>query len=93
MYKYYFILCRLLLINKFSLKSLVNISIILSVSISSFIIPLTLSISNGFKSNIEDKIVQFDGYARVYSKDISTNNWDYILKHHNEYAIPFTEKE
>ena len=84
MYKYYFILCRFLSINKFSLKSLVNISIILSVSIASFIIPLTLSISNGFKSNIEEKIVRFDGYARIYSEDISSDTWDYILSNHND---------
>ena len=93
MYKYYFILSRLLSINKFSLKSLLNISIVLSVILSSIIVPLTLSISDGFKSNIINKIIKFDGYARLYNKDLNISEHEYLIGKYDTSIIPFSEKE
>ena len=93
MYKYYFILCRLLSISKFSLKSLLNISIVLSVILSSMIVPLTLSISDGFKSNVVSKIIKFDGYARLYNKDLNILEHEHLIEKYYASIIPFSEKE
>ena len=93
MYKYYFILRRLLSIDRFSLKSLLNISIVLSVIVCSLIVPLTLSISHGFKSNIENKIIKFDGYARVYNNDLNYLEKDYIIENYHASIIPYHEEE
>jgi len=90
---YYFILRRLLLVNKFSLRSVINISIILSVLVSSLTIPITLSISNGFKSNIEKKIINFDGYARILKNDLNHTQYNYLLTNRNLNIIPFYEEE
>ena len=71
---YLFIISKLIKINKFSLLSLSNISIFTTTFICSLIIPIVLSINEGFKSNVKNKIINFDGYARLISDDNIYNN-------------------
>ena len=93
MYKYYFLLSRLLLNKTFSLKLFLNVSIIISVTVCSLVIPLTLSISNGFKANVENKIVNFDGFARIYNDDLNQKEKKYLLDNYSTSINSFSEKE
>jgi len=71
MYKYYFILSKLLKFNYKSLKSIVNLSIITSTFLCVVLIPISLSVINGFEENIVSKIISFDGYARAYLDELN----------------------
>ena len=93
MYKYYFLLSRLLLSKVFSLKLLLNISIIISVTVCSLVVPLTLSISNGFKANVKSKIVNFDGFARIYNDDLNQKDKKHLLDNYSTSINSFSEKE
>ena len=93
MYKYYYILRRFFLSKKMTLKSVLNLSILLSIIICAFIIPLTLSISNGFKNNIEDKIIKFDGYARIFNDNLTAEQREYLLTNHDLLLLQFNEQE
>ena len=86
MYTYYFILLKLLRPNCNTLKSIVNLSIITSTFISVLLIPLSLSVINGFEENITSKIVSFDGYARVYLDELTSE------QHNAIESIPSTVK-
>ena len=79
MYKYYFILSKLLKFNYKSLKSIVNLSIITSTFICVILIPISLSAINGFEENIISKIISFDGYARVYLDEINSQEYKFFL--------------
>ncbi|MBI44754.1 MAG: hypothetical protein CMG66_01155 [Candidatus Marinimicrobia bacterium] len=91
MSKYHFIISKLLKLNYKSLKSLVNLSIFLSIFICVFLIPVCLSVIDGFEHNIKSKIVSFDGYARVYLDEINYEQYQYIEQ--NTYALKFHENE
>ena len=98
MYKYYFILSKLLKFNYKSLKSIVNLSIITSTFICVILIPISLSVINGFEENIISKIISFDGYARVYLDEINSQeykdieNIPSIIKFHEDNALIKTNK-
>ena len=91
MYKYHFILLKLLKLNYKSLKSLVNLSIFLSVFICVFLIPVCLSVIDGFEDNIRSKIISFDGYARVYLDEINSQQYQNI--EHEYSVLKFHENE
>jgi len=78
MYKYYFILSKLLKFNYQSLKSIVNLSIITSIFICVALLPISLSVINGFEENIVSKIISFDGYARAYSDELNPEQYNNI---------------
>ena len=90
MFKYLFILNRLTKFNFRQLKSLSNVSILFSCILSTLIISLVFSISDGYKSNIVNSIISFDGYGRIYAnqplliENIKNPNYfyesEYILK-------------
>jgi len=91
MYKYYFILLKLLKFNYRNLKSIVNLSILISTFICVTLIPISLSVINGFEENIVSKIISFDGYSRVYLDEID-------IKHYNplddtSFLTPFYESQ
>ena len=98
MYKYHFILSKLLKLNYKSLKSLINLSIFLSIFICVFLIPVCLSVIDGFEHNIKSKIISFDGYARVYLDEINYQEYQNIeqkysaLKFHENQGIIKTNK-
>jgi len=71
---YLFIISKLIKINKFSLLSLSNISIFISTFLCALIIPIVLSVNEGFKLNVKDKIIQFDGYARLHIDSLLNKN-------------------
>jgi len=50
-----------------------------------------LSISNGFKSNIENKIIEFDGYARIFKNDLSISQKEFLIDDTNFSLSKFTE--
>ena len=75
MYKYYFILSKIFKVNYKTLKSIVNLSIITSIFICIILIPISLSVINGFEENITSKIISFDGYARVYLDELSPQTY------------------
>jgi len=95
MKKYYFILFRLFRINYKSLKSVTNLSVILSTLLCVVFVSITLSITDGFKENVISKIIFFDGYARVDYHDLTTEDLGY-LRNHSEYNVgiqPYYESE
>ena len=93
MYTYYFILLKLLRPDYNTLKSIVNLSIIVSTFIAVLLIPLSLSIINGFEENITSKIISFDGYARIYLNELNPHQYNKIAhipsitKFHEEEAL------
>jgi len=91
MYKYHFILSKLLKLNYKSLKSLINLSIFLSIFICVFLIPVCLSVIDGFEHNIRSKIISFDGYARVYLDEINYQQYQNI--EHKYSVLKFHENE
>jgi putative ABC transport system permease protein len=93
MNKYYFILSRLLYYNHFSLKYITNLSILISTALCICIIPITLSITSGFKNNIIEKITLFDGYARLYVKDLGLGDKVKIDNILSDQINPFYENE
>ena len=78
MYKYYFILSNLLRFNYKNLKSIVNLSILVSTFFCVILVPISLSVINGFEKNILSKIISFDGYARVYLDEINSTQYNKI---------------
>ena len=72
---YYFILSKIFKLNYKSLKSIINLSIIISTFICIVLFPITLSVLNGFEENITSKIISFDGYARVYLDELNPQTY------------------
>ena len=91
MYKYFFILFHFFSFKRPTLKTVLNISVILSVLICSLVIPIVLSVSNGFKSNIENKIIEFDGYARIFKNNLTIPQIEFLIDSTNFSLSKFTE--
>ena len=60
--------------NKFSTIS--NLSIIFSTYLCLLLIIITLNISDGFKKNITDKIIELDGFLHIYPYNPNNQNLD-----------------
>ena len=100
MYQFYFIVYKLLKSsNKLNLLS--NTSVIISTVIASAILPLIFAIERGYENNILSRIIDFDGYARIYNEQtlsltFSDNNYlfiedNYVINNsNNSEAITFT---
>ena len=92
---YFFYLVKIFSSKMGSINSLSNYSIIFSSALTVIFIILTLSTTSAFKDNIIKKIVEIDGFARVYPKDydLEESNIENNAFNANVEYISFFEKQ
>ena len=91
---YFFYLIRIFFSKISNINKLSNYSIIFSTTLTVIFIVLTLSVTSGFRDNIVSKIIEIDGFARIYPKDYNSKiNMDSTFSNSNFRYLPFFEKQ